>query len=122
VPRYVVRPEVEVMTDTIPVDTKLSNAREIGEYRVVGTDRFVPGTTMFVHDSFFAINRQRIVPWFEHSIWVHVDDLRDNPKLLTELPRPDRIVVQRTERLLYTLDLRRMFEFLPLIDTDPAGP
>ena len=38
--------------------------------------RVVPGTTLVVYDSFFNINRQRITPWFERTVWVHAGDLR----------------------------------------------
>jgi hypothetical protein len=108
VPRYVVRPTVTVEHTTLPTAVHLGNARDIGVYHATGTDHVVPGRTLFVYDSFFAINRQRITPWFERSVWVHAADLRDHPELADILPAFDTIVVERVERGAYETNLEQL--------------
>lgn len=110
VPAYVVRPTMTVMASTIPTDVDLSEAPEITAYSTTGDGAVIPGTTLFVYDSFFNINRPRIVPWFEDSIWVHVGDLRAHPDLVADLPPIDRVVVERVERDVYDLDVAKLLE------------
>ena len=108
VPAYVVRPSMKVTRTTVPTAVHLTNAPDITSYAVTGDGALVPGTTLVVYDSFFNISRPRMVPWFEHTIWVHASDLRDHPELVKDLPTVDRVVVERVERSAYNLDLTRL--------------
>jgi len=105
VPAYVVRPQMTVERGTVPTDVHLTGATDIARYRTTGDGRVVPGTTLVIYDSFFNINRPRITPWFEDTIWVHIDDLRAHPELVDDLPAYDRVVVERVERSAYDLGL-----------------
>lgn len=116
VPRYVVRPTVTVAQTELPTPVDLGNARDIGVYETSGSDRVVPGTTLVVYDSFFNINRQRITPWFERTVWVHAGDLRDHPELADFLPAFDTIVLERVERGAYDTDLERLLR--PVLDAN----
>lgn len=107
-PRYVVRPTVVVEDGVVPTPVDLGNARDIGMFTSLGTTKVVPGTTLVVYDSFFNINRRRIVPWFERTVWVHAGDLRDHPEIADHLPAIDTIVVVRAERGAYTTDLEEL--------------
>jgi SGNH hydrolase-like domain, acetyltransferase AlgX len=104
----------------VPNDVKLTNAPEISAYTVSGDGELVQGTTLVVYDSFFNINRPRIVPWFAHTVWVHGSDLRDHPGLVADLPPIDRIVVERVERDAYDLDLVSLLT--PVIDRARSEP
>ena len=105
VPAYVVRPGVDIEQSTLETDVDMEHAPSIDQYHVTGTDRLVPGTTLVIYDSFFNISRPRITPWFEHTVWVQLEDLRDQPELVETLPPIDRIIVERVERSAYNLDL-----------------
>jgi hypothetical protein len=120
VPRYVIRPAMKAVKATVPTGVKLTNAPEITEYTVSGDGRLVQGTTLVVYDSFFNINRLRIVPWFAHTVWVHGTDLRDHPSLVADLPPIDRMVVERVERDAYNLDLVSLLA--PVIDRARSEP
>ena len=108
VPRYVVRPSVTVEEGVLPTTVDLGNARDIFDYTTSGTADVVPGTTLIVYDSFFNINRQRIAPWFERSVWVHAGDLRDHPEIADVLPPLDSIVLERVERGAYDTDMEQL--------------
>ena len=110
VPAYVVRPEMTVERGTVPTTVDLTEAPDITTYTTTGDGAVVPGTTLMVYDSFFNINRPRIVPWFEHTVWVHVGDLRAHPELVEDLPPFDRVVVERVERSAYDLDLAALMK------------
>ncbi len=107
-PRYVVRPTVTVEKSVLVTTVDLGNAREIAVYTTAGASDVVPGTTLLVYDSFFNIHRQRIVPWFERTIWVHAGDLRDVPAVVEILPEIDTIVLERVERGAYETDVERL--------------
>ena len=108
VPRYVVRPSVTVEEGVVPTAVDLGNARDIFDYTTSGTADVVPGTTLIVYDSFFNINRQRIAPWFERSVWVHAGDLRDHPEIADILPPLDSVVLERVERGAYDTDMEQL--------------
>jgi hypothetical protein len=105
VPRLVIRPGVGVERSTIETAVDLQSARDIGRYRVDRAAAAVEGTTLIIYDSFFRTNERRIAPWFRDSIWVHVGDLERAPEIVADLPSVDRVVVERTERGVYDLDL-----------------
>jgi hypothetical protein len=75
--------------------------RVVARYQSTGPDTVVPGTTLFVYDSFFGIYIQTIAPWYEDSIWVHVTDLRTNPEMVADFPAIDRVIFQVAEREAY---------------------
>lgn len=114
VPRYVIRPSVTVAESALPTTVDLGNARDIFDYTTSGTTDVVPGTTLIVYDSFFNINRQRIAPWFERTIWVHAGDLRDHPEIADILPPVDSIVLERVERGAYDTDMEQLLQ--PVLD------
>ena len=114
VPRYVVRPTVKVKQTAIATTVELGNARDLMVFVTSGSKRVVPGTTLVVYDSFFNINRQRMAPWFERTVWVHAGDLRDHPELVEALPAFDTIVLERVERGAYDTNLERLFR--PVLD------
>jgi SGNH hydrolase-like domain, acetyltransferase AlgX len=117
VPAYVVRPDIKVTRSTIPTAVHLNNAADLTDYRATGKGPLVKGTTLFIYDSFFNISRPRITPWFERSIWVHMNDLRDHPEIARDLPPVDHIVVERVEREIYGVDLPKLLA--PILD--PKG-
>ncbi len=75
--------------------------RVVFRYRGVGPDAVIPGTTVFVYDSFFGLYVSMIAPWFEDTIWVHVSDLAAHPELVDAIPSIDRLIVQAVEREAY---------------------
>jgi hypothetical protein len=113
VPRYIVRPTVTVEHSVVPTPFELTNARDIGVY-ATDSAKVVPGTTLVVYDSFFNINRSRVVPWFERTIWIHAGDLRDHPEVADLLPRIDTIVLARVERGAYEMDIAQLLR--PILD------
>jgi hypothetical protein len=102
------RPEVKVKQATVRTPVDLGNARDVFDYTTSGTKSVVPGTTLVVYDSFFNINRQRIAPWFERTVWVHAGDLRDHPEIVEFLPSIDTIVLERVERGAYEMNVERL--------------
>jgi len=92
----------------------LSHAADVTDYHVSGPLDTVPGTTLIVYDSFFHIERPLLIPWFERSIWVQAQDLRDHPELATRLPRIDHIVMERVERDAYGMDIAELLQ--PVLD------
>ena len=82
---------------------RLTNAREIPQYRVSGVP-VVPGRTLMIYDSFLGNVQARVAPWFEESVWVHWQDLLQHPELAADLPEFDSIVVSRAERGTYETD------------------
>jgi hypothetical protein len=114
VPRYIIRPTVTVEHSVVPTPFELTNARDIGVYTTEPSAKVVPGTTLVVYDSFFNINRSRIVPWFERTIWIHAGDLRDHPEIADLLPRIDTIVLARVERGAYEMDIAQLLR--PILD------
>ena len=120
VPAYVIRPDVDVERSALETDVALEHAASIDQYHATGTDRLVPGTTLVIYDSFFNINRPRITPWFEHTVWVQLEDLRDHPELAQDLPPIDRVIVERVERSVYNLDLPALLE--PIIEREATSP
>jgi hypothetical protein len=116
VPAYVVRPDIKVTRSTIPTAVHLNNAADLTDYRATGKGPLVKGTTLFIYDSFFNISRPRITPWFERSIWVHMNDLRDHPEIARDLPPVDHIVVERVEREIYGVDLPKLLA--PILDPE----
>lgn len=101
VPRFVVRPSVEVEEAVLPTAVDLGNARDIEVYTTSGSDGVVPGTTLVIYDSFLNINKRRVTPWFERTVWVHAGDMRDSPEIADYLPPVDTIVLVRAERGAY---------------------
>jgi SGNH hydrolase-like domain, acetyltransferase AlgX len=114
VPRYVVRPSVAVEESVLPTTVELGNAREILVFTTSGTADVVPGTTLVVYDSFLNINRRRIAPWFQRTVWVHAGDLRDHPEIVDIMPTIDTIVLVRVERGAYEMDMEQLLQ--PVID------
>jgi hypothetical protein len=119
IPRYVIRPTVEVVESVIPTTVDLGNARDLLVFETRGADRVVPGTTLLVYDSFFNINRRRIAPWFERTIWVHAGDLRLHPGLVDVLPAFDTIVLERVERGAYETGVEELLR--PVLDAASGG-
>lgn len=116
VPKYVVRPSVEVQETVLPTAVDLGNARDIEVYATSGNARVVPGTTLVVYDSFLNVNKRRITPWFERTVWVHAGDLRDVPAIADDLPPIDTIVLVRVERGAYDTDVAVLLR--PILDPD----
>jgi hypothetical protein len=114
VPRYIVRPTVTVEHSVVATPFELTNASDIGVYTTDPSAKVVPGTTLVVYDSFFNINRSRIVPWFERTIWIHAGDLRDHPEVAALLPKIDTIVLARVERGAYEMDIAELLR--PILD------
>jgi hypothetical protein len=113
-PKYVVRPSVAVQETVLPTDVDLGNARDIDVYTTSGSDRVVPGTTLVIYDSFLNINKARLTPWFEQTVWVHAGDLRDFPEIADYLPALDTIVLVRVERGAYNTNVETLLR--PILD------
>ncbi len=113
-PKYIVRPSVAVQETVLPTDVDLGNARDIEVYTTSGSDRVVPGTTLVIYDSFLNINKARMTPWFEHTVWVHAGDLRDFPEIADDLPPLDTIVLVRVERGAYDTNVETLLR--PILD------
>jgi hypothetical protein len=107
VPNYVIRPEMSVTRATIPTTVHLTREPDLEVYTSDGPGAVIPGTTLFIGDSFFdrGNGRPLLVPWFERTIWVHIGDLFDNPGLAADFGHIDTIIVERAERYAYAIDL-----------------
>lgn len=116
-PKYIVRPSVTVQETVLPMAVDLGNARDIDVYTTSGSDRVVPGTTLVIYDSFLNINKRRITPWFERTVWVHAGDMRDIPEIAGHLPAIDTIVLVRVERGAYDTNVEVLLR--PILDPDP---
>jgi hypothetical protein len=114
IPHYRVRPDERVERRVIDPGVHLAHAADVTDYRVSGPLDTVPGTTLIVYDSFFNIERPLLIPWFERSIWVQSQDLRDHPELAARLPRIDHIVMERVERDAYGMDIAALLQ--PVLD------
>ncbi len=79
--------------------------RELVQYRLAGGGPTVPGRTLIVYDSAFGVHADLIAPWFADSVWLHVNELIEHPRIVAALPPFDRILVERVERLAYSRDL-----------------
>jgi alginate O-acetyltransferase complex protein AlgJ len=115
-PKYIVRPSVSVEETVLPTAADLGNARDIEVYTTSGSERVVPGTTLVVYDSFLNINKRRVTPWFEKTVWVHAGDLRDFPQIAADLPPLDTIVLVRVERGAYDTNVETLLR--PILDAD----
>jgi hypothetical protein len=56
----------------------------------------------------------RIAPFFEESIWIHVNDLKNHPELGALLGPFDTVILERVERGLYITDIDTLLE--PLVN------
>jgi hypothetical protein len=104
IPALTVRPTVVPARTVIAPPPGLQSNREIASYTVDTELPVVPGRTLVVYDSFFAISTAYLTPWFEETIWIHHGDLFNFPGLAEALPPIDNVVFQRTERSIYWTD------------------
>lgn len=111
-PNYVIRPTMTVTRTTIPTTVHLRREPDLEVYTSDGPGAVVPGTTLFIGDSFFDRGNARplLVPWFEKTIWVHIGDLFANPELAADFGPVDTIIVERAERYAYAIDLDAVIE------------
>lgn len=89
-----------------------SPGEELMEFRTQGEIPVVKGRTLIVYDSFFGPLWHLIAPWFEDSVFVHVDQLAC-PETVAAVPDFDRVIVERAERSAYNYDYPAIFA--PLI-------
>ncbi len=113
VPGIQVRRAVRI-NDTVLDYGHYRHGEDIHEYVVTGPDAVVPGTTVFVFDSFFDIDRALIIPWFQRSIWIHVTDLTNHPELARYVDHYDNLVYETVERGAYSRGLTSILQ--PLLD------
>lgn len=111
------RAGVSVTQVEIPATVKSGSIRPVLRYTTTGTDVVVPGTTLFVYDSFLRIIADDVTPWFADSVWLHVDDLSRHGELAAQMPAFDRVIVARGERLAYLTDYETMLR--PLLERRP---
>jgi hypothetical protein len=95
------RPGISVAKAEIPVSIKRGSVRPVERYSASGSGDVVPGTTLIVYDSFMRIIMDDVAPWFEDSVWLHVDDLSRHGELAAQMPAFDRLIIERGERLAY---------------------
>jgi hypothetical protein len=108
-----IRPGVKTVRTPVQVPVHVNNARAVYRWTASGNRPLLPGRTVIVYDSFFGLNMTRIAPFFEESIWIHINDLKNHPELSTLLGPFDRVILERVERGLYTTEID------PLLD--PLG-
>ena len=104
------RPGVTVDVSEVPVTVKEGSVRPVMRSKVSGSSDVVPGTTLIVCDSFFRVIQGDLAPWFEDSVWVHIDDIGRHADLAGQLPPFDRIIVERGERLAYATPYEEYLE------------
>lgn len=116
VPNVAVRPGVEVTREELAVGAPLESGRSVEVFRAPGPS-IVAGGTLFIYDSTFGRMKSLISPWFETSIWIHIDDLTLHPEVVAALPPYKHVVLERIERGAYLTD----FEFVmrPIIAAQP---
>lgn len=114
-----VRPGMTVSRTQLPVPVEIENARGVFRYTATGDRPTVPGRTAIVYDSFFGINRSRIAPFFEESVWIHQGDLYNHPELGAAAGPFDRVILERAERGVYLQDLEK--QLLALIGDGAGG-
>lgn len=103
-PKVVIRPEVEQDRVDVPLPAGAGNTRTVFQVTATGRLDLLPGRTLIVHDSFFAIDARLVAPYFADSTWVHIADLRNVPDLTRLLGRFDRVIVECVARGLYDTD------------------
>ena len=108
------RTGMTVEREEIPVTVKSGGIRPVMRYRATGPGAVVPGTTLIVYDSFQQIINDDLTPWFEDSVWLHVDDLSRHGELAAQMPAFDRVIIARGERLAYLTDYEAMLR--PLLE------
>lgn len=77
--------------------------------RAIGTARVLPGRTILVGDSQMNLSNAVVRPYFEELIlvgWKQIGDV----EALSQLPKADRIIVERVERSLYKSFSTEMLE------------
>lgn len=112
-PNPMVRPTVTIVRTVIdlPVDTKA--ARAVFRITARGDRPLVPGRTVVVYDSFFGLEMSHVAPFFEETVWIHLNDLRLHPEIGALVGPVDRIILERVERGLYSTRIDELLR--PLI-------
>ena len=118
-PKLLVRPGVEMTVTTVPTEIHLRNARAIPWYHVPSDVPAVEGRTLMVYDSFFGTSQAPIARWFRETVWVHYNDLFYYPKLAADLPKFDRIVLERVEQRAHDVDIEGLLA--PLVKAAGAA-
>ena len=107
-PKVVIRPEVVQRWVDVALPVAAGNTREIFRITSTGSGRLLPGRTLIVYDSYFAIDQQMVAPYFADSTWVHYADMQAHPELAPLLGPFDRVIVERVVRGFYSIDFDAM--------------
>jgi hypothetical protein len=110
-----IRPTVEVVRTALDLPVKTTAAKAVYRFTATGDRPLIPGRTVIVYDSFFGLNMAALAPFFEESIWIHASDLLSHPQIATMIGRADRVIFERVERSLYSLNVDRLLR--PLVRT-----
>jgi lipoprotein-anchoring transpeptidase ErfK/SrfK len=105
-----IRPGVKIIRTAIKVPVEVKNSRAVYRITASGNRSLLPGRTVIVYDSFFGLNMARVSSFFEESIWIHVNDIKNHPELSTLLGPFDRVILERVERGLYATDVGTMLD------------
>jgi hypothetical protein len=95
------RPGVSFVSTTVPTSLDGRGQRPVRRFTTGANEAVVPGRTLILYDSFFASIQGDVASWFAESVWLHIDDLSLRSEVVGQLPRFDRVVLARTERLAY---------------------
>jgi hypothetical protein len=95
------RPGVSLVSTTVPTSLDGRGQRPVRRFTTGANEAVVPGRTLILYDSFFASIQGDVASWFAESVWLHIDDLSLRSEVVGQLPRFDRVVLARTERLAY---------------------
>ncbi|MEO7117636.1 MAG: hypothetical protein ABIZ34_01555 [Candidatus Limnocylindrales bacterium] len=119
-PAYVVeRPGVTVTRTALEPVGGLEGGHVVPVvWETTGDAPVIPGTTLFLYDSYGAGAAAYLAPWYERMVWVHAGDT-DLPNFLDVIPHFDRVVYEGVERYAYLTDPVHQLE--PIFDRLAAG-
>ena len=95
-PQYRMRTGVDVDRQRLDVPFKLENAQAVYRITTSGNGPFIKGRTVVVYDSFFGRVMAQVAPFFEETIWLHMNAFKDHPALASAIGPVDRVVFERS--------------------------
>ena len=84
-------------TTTDRVETQIGGTRTIRSYRNTGSDQFIEGRTIAVHDSMMNFAERQLASYFEEIVFIHWDDL-ELANFIFEVAESDRVIMMNVER------------------------
>jgi len=90
-----------ITQELLPTNVVTTPGRELRQFIVTGPAPLINGTTLIIHDSAFGVQAGLISPWFETSVWLHINELVEHPQIVDDLPAFDHVIFERVERFAY---------------------